>query len=71
MYCNYHSHLLQASEADPNSLWEDEDTRSFYEGITDIKPFVPAVSSSDDYSLMGRGVTISISEIFPPSSYQI
>ena len=36
--------ILQASEADPNSLWEDEDTRSFYEGITDIKPFVPAVS---------------------------
>ena len=36
-------HSSQASEADPNSLWEDEDTRFFYEGITDIKPFVPAV----------------------------
>lgn len=36
---------LQGSELDPNSLWEDEDTRSFYESITDITPFVPAVSS--------------------------
>ena len=30
---------------DVHSLWEDEDVRSFYEGITDIKPFVPAVSN--------------------------
>lgn len=28
---------------DAHSLWEDEDVRSFYEGVTDIKPFVPAI----------------------------
>ena len=26
-----------------SALWEDEETRQFYEGITDIKPFVPAI----------------------------
>ena len=48
----YSQFTLQASEADPNSLWEDEDTRSFYEGITDIKPFVPAVSYSQKRHLV-------------------
>ncbi len=36
--------MFQSEEVDPNALWEDEDTRQFYEGITDIKPLVPVVS---------------------------
>ena len=31
------------AELDPSSLWEDEDSRQFYEFVTDIKPFVPAI----------------------------
>jgi len=33
------------SEMDPYSLWEDDDTRVFYECLTDLKTKVPAVSS--------------------------
>jgi len=32
------------SEMDPYSLWEDEDTRIFYESLTDLKTKVPSVS---------------------------
>ena len=31
------------AEHDPTSLWEDEESHQFYEHVTDIKPFVPAV----------------------------
>ena len=31
---------------DPYSLWEDDDTRVFYECLTDLKTKVPAVSGS-------------------------
>ena len=34
---------LQSVELDPSSLWEDEDSHQFYAGVTDIKPFVPAI----------------------------
>lgn len=33
----------QSVELDPSSLWEDEDSHQFYAGVTDIKPFVPAI----------------------------
>ena len=29
-----------------NGLWEDEDTRTFYENLKDLKSFVPQVCSA-------------------------
>ena len=34
---------VQSVELDPSSLWEDEDSHQFYVGVTDIRPFVPAI----------------------------
>ena len=42
---NVHVHTSSQAEFDSSSLWEDEEQRSFYEDITDIRPFVPAVST--------------------------
>lgn len=52
-YCTYRAHprlspvanvLLQ--EFNSSSLWEDPEQRSFYEDVTDIRPFIPAVSQA-------------------------
>ena len=37
-----HTHS-QSVELNPSSLWEDEDSYQFYAGVTDIRPFVPAI----------------------------
>jgi hypothetical protein len=37
--------LVQSlEEAAANALWEDEDTRTFYENLIDLKAVIPGVS---------------------------
>ena len=44
-------HILQGGSGESAlSLWEDEDTRTFYENLVDLKSVVPGVSASGSYA---------------------
>lgn len=45
VFCDITSLVVQSlEEAAANALWEDEDTRTFYENLIDLKAVIPGVS---------------------------